>query len=67
MYSFLGKSELFEKELVSLHPRMRSLRPIVMLSSFKVVENHGNMMGMKHVDDSIGHSTRMCGDSIFCF
>ena len=65
MRSFLKKSELLKNKLVTLHPRMRSLRPIVICSSHKATENQSDMIRMKQHDDSLGRDTRMCGDPIF--
>ena len=65
MRSFLKKSELLKNKLVPLHPRMRSLRPIVIYSSHKATENQSDMMRMKLKDDRLGHCTTMCGDPSF--
>ena len=67
MRSFLKKNELLKNKLVPLHPRMRSLRPIMIYSSHKATDNQCSMVGLMQNGDSLGRYTRMFCDLGYCF
>ena len=67
MRSFLKKNELLKNKLVPLHPRMRSLRPIMIYSSHKATDNQCSMVGLMQNGDSLGRYTIMCGGPNLCY